>query len=217
MKTSSLILVLAGMVAGLPAHAQQADGNWMVRLRATHTDMINHSDEGMGLLTPADLPKDAIAADNKTIPEVDVTYFFNSSLAAELSLTVPQKHDLDIVKGRLAEPIGSFKYMPTTLMLQYQFNITDNILPYFGLGLTYSDFSSTDLTSTIGGGDLHLENESFGEAYQAGVDFRLPNNFFLNADMTKRFIDTDVNVQQGKVSHIELNPLGLSLGIGKRF
>ena len=148
---------------------------------------------------------------------MDVTYFFNSSLAAELSLTVPQKHDLDIVKGRLAEPIGSFKYMPTTLMLQYHFNITDNILPYFGLGLTYSDFSSTDLTSTIGGGDLHLENESFGEAYQAGVDFRLPNNFFLNADMTKRFIDTDVNVQQGKVSHIELNPLGLSLGIGKRF
>ena len=54
---------------------------------------------------------------SKTIPEIDISYFFTPNIAAELILTYPQKHDVTLDGNN----IGTFKHLPPTLSLQYHF------------------------------------------------------------------------------------------------
>ncbi|MCP2936874.1 hypothetical protein NK983_29725, partial [Salmonella enterica subsp. enterica serovar Typhimurium] len=80
------------------------EGNWMVRARALYMNPDNDNSGGLGL--PID-----VEAENKTFPEIDITYFFTKNIAAELILTYPQKHDVEL--GGVG--IGSIKHLPPTL------------------------------------------------------------------------------------------------------
>src|SRR5256885_2916008 len=88
------------------AFAQQAEGPWMVRVRAVNLDSANKDSTGLGL-----------SINNKWMPELDVSYFFTPNIAAELVLTYPQKHDL---RANGLGQIGSLKHLPPTLLAQYQ-------------------------------------------------------------------------------------------------
>src|SRR5471030_1856092 len=73
-----------------PAQAQaQDDGPWLVRARAVHLSPADKSDPigGVGA-------SNRLSVSDKTIPEVDLSYFFTPSVSAELVLTYPQKHDV---------------------------------------------------------------------------------------------------------------------------
>ncbi len=217
MKVVSCALLVTAALASFSAAAQQTEGNWMVRFRATNLNMDNKSDAGSGALTPALLPADAVKANDKTIPEVDITYFIAPSWAAELVLTIPQKQTLRITNGPLAEPIGSFRHLPPTLLLQYHFNPTGELRPYVGAGLNYTMISNVRVRSNIAGADMYLDSRSFGPAFQVGADYKLRDNWFLNVDLKKIYIDTDIKVGTTKSSHLNLDPVAFSVGVGKRF
>jgi outer membrane protein len=149
-------------VAGI---AQADEGNWMVRARALHMNPDNGNSGGLNL--PID-----VKAENKTFPEIDITYFFTPNIAAELILTYPQKHDVDLG----GTGIGSVKHLPPTLTLQYHFNPTGTIRPYAGLGLNYTRFSSVNLDAgpVLGGSvPLKIDRSSVGFAAQVGADFQI--------------------------------------------
>jgi outer membrane protein len=124
------VAVLCALTSGA-AFAQQAESPWLVRVRAVHLDSANKDSTGLGL-----------SVNNKTIPEVDISYFFNKNVAAELILTVPQKHDLSssVLGGR----IGSLKHLPPSLLLQYHFD-APGFKPYVGAGVNYTRFSNVNL------------------------------------------------------------------------
>ncbi|MBL8384773.1 MAG: OmpW family protein [Burkholderiales bacterium] len=212
------IVSLAIAAAALPAMAQQ-EGKWMVRVRAVNLDMANKSDAGNGNLgvTAAVLPADAIRVSDKLIPEVDISYFITKNIAAELILTYPQKHDVTITSGALAEPVGSFKHLPPTLTLQYHFLPDGQFRPYVGAGLNYTRVSGVSLRSNRGGVDLQLDSSSWGPALQAGFDVKLSRNMFLNVDLKKIYIESDVKANGTKISHVKLDPLAFGVGIGWRF
>lgn len=214
MKQAVLGMVIA--MAAVPAVAQQ-QGNWLVRARVVHLDWANKSDAGSGALTPALLPADTVKVNNKAIPEVDITYFFTKNIAAELILTYPQKQNVTISSGPLAEPVGTFKQLPPTLTLQYHFLPDGQIRPYVGLGVNYTRISGVNLRSNIGGAGLQLESSSVGASFQAGVDFKLSNNLFLNVDVKKISIESDLMANGVKSSHLKLDPLAVGVGLGWRF
>ena len=87
-------LALLALAAVVPAaHAQNNDtGNWLVRGRALHLDSANKDSTGLGL-----------SVNNKTIPEVDFTYFINKNFAAELILTYPQKHNVEVTASAVGK------------------------------------------------------------------------------------------------------------------
>jgi len=210
---------IAGLVAAaftVPALAQQ-EGNWMVRARVVNLDMTNKSDAGSGALTPALLPADAVKVSDKAIPELDITYFFTRNIAAELVLTYPQRHTVNISTGPLAESLGSFKHLPPTLLLQYHFLPDGQFRPYVGAGINYTRISSVSLRSNIAGANLQLESSSVGGALQAGLDVRLSKNMFLNFDLKKIYISSDIMVNGTKSSAVKLDPVALGVGIGWRF
>jgi len=175
---------------------QQAEGPWMVRARAVHLDSANKDSTPLGL-----------SINDKTIPEVDVTYFFSPNLAAELILTVPQKHTLSAAGAA----IGSLKHLPPTLLLQYHFN-APGFKPYVGAGLNYTRFSSVRLPAGV-----DIDRNSFGAALQAGVDIPLQKNLYLNFDVKKVFIKTDVSAGGAKLGTFKADPVLVGVGLGWRF
>lgn len=213
MKRAPQALLAAAVAAGLALPAAAAD-SWMVRVRAVRIDTANESDAIPALAVPAD----AIHVSNKTIPELDISYFFAKNWAAELVLTYPQKHDVSVQQSALGGPvtIGTFKHLPPTLTLQYHFNPEGDIRPYVGAGVNFTNISEVNLEiPTVG--RLNLERTSVGAAFGAGLDWKLGKNLYLNVDVKKVYIGADVTLGGVKVSKVNVDPVLIGVGLGWRF
>jgi outer membrane protein len=196
--------ILAVILGGLALNAMAADTPWQVRARAVHINPADKSDPVGG--TGA---SDRIGVSDKTIPEVDITYFVTPNISAELVLTYPQKHDV-YLDGKT---IGTFKHLPPTLLAQYHFSPSSQVSPYIGLGVNWTTFSKNKILNGAGS----LEHDSFGLAAQAGVDFKLDKNWSLNLDIKKVQIRSDVMISGAKVSKAKVDPVLFGVGVGYRF
>ena len=179
------------------AFAQQAEGPWLVRVRAVNLDSANKDSTGLDL-----------SVNNKVIPELDISYFFTPNIAAELILTYPQKHDLR--SGGV--DIGSLKHLPPTLLAQYHFTNFGGFKPYVGAGINYTRFSNLDLPAGV-----DVKRNSWGAALQVGFDIPLTKQLSLNFDVKKVFIKTDVYSGDVKAGTFKVDPVLVGVGLGYRF
>lgn len=192
------LIVIAAMVACGVGAVQAQETPWMVRARAVHLDMSNHDSTGLGL-----------SVNNKTIPEVDVSYFFSPNVAAELILTVSQKQTV----YSNGTSIGTFKHLPPTLLMQYHFTGLNGYKPYVGAGINYTDISKVNLL----GGAVTLDKDSWGGALQAGVDIPLDKKWSINFDVKKVYIKTNVYAAGVSAGTLKLDPVMVGAGVGYRF
>lgn len=206
---SSLILG-ALVTATLPAAAQsaRADGPWMIRVRALALIPADKSDAIPSLSVAAD----AITVSKKVFPEVDISYFFTPKFAAELVLTYPQQHDVELNGTK----IGTFYHLPPTLLAQYHFNPTGIFRPYAGAGVNFT-LLMKDKIAVPGAGALTLDDFSAGVAGQIGADLQVRPGQYLNVDVKKVMLRTDVKAGGSKVSEARVDPWLLSVGYGVRF
>lgn len=191
--------------ATFPAMAQQAEGNWLIRGRAISVDWRNGQADGLPLGGTT-----KVEADNRWIPEVDISYFFTKNIAAELVLTYPQRVDIEI--GGTKQ--GTIKALPPSLLLQYHFTELGAFKPYVGAGVNYTLFSKR---SNILDGAASVEHDSFGLAAQVGFDYALTKNWSLNFDVKYIKIDTDVKLNGAKIGKVDLDPMLYGVGVGYRF
>lgn len=205
-KTTLQFLLAAFSVLAGDAMAQQsaAASPWLVRLRAVRMSPANESAPIGGIGAP-----DRLHVSDKTIPDLDISYFFTPNLAAELVLTYPQKHDVTLDGAN----IGSFKHLPPTLSAQYHFMPDATVKPYLGAGVNYTTMSKVNLLNGAGS----LEHASWGLSLQAGVDFRLDQHWSLNLDAKKVRIRSDVMIAGARASSVNVDPLLLGIGLGYRF
>lgn len=194
----ALALVAACTLTSGVAMAQTSEGPWLVRARAVNLNSANKDGTSLGL-----------SINDKAIPEVDVSYFFTRNIAAELVLTVPQKHDLS--STALNGKIGTLKHLPPSLLLQYHFD-APGFKPYVGAGLNYTRFSSVRLPAGVG-----IDKSSWGGALQVGVDIPLSKNLYLNVDVKKVYIQTDVFAGGAKAGTFKVDPVLVGVGLGWRF
>ena len=192
------VAVLCAMMTSGAAFAQQAEGPWLVRARAVNLDSANKDSTGLGL-----------SINDKVIPEVDVSYFFTPNIAAELVLTVPQKHNLS--SSTLGGKVGTLKHLPPSLLVQYHMPM-GSFKPYVGAGINYTRFSSVKLPAGV-----DIDRNSFGAALQVGVDIPLQKNLYLNLDVKKVFIKTDVSLAGAKIGTFKVDPVLVGVGLGWRF
>ena len=191
------LIVMAALAACGMGAAQAQETPWMVRARAVHLDMANKDSTGLGL-----------SVDNKTIPEVDVGYFFTPNIATELILTVPQKQTV----SSNGSSIGTFKHLPPTLLLQYHFTGLNGYKPYVGAGINYTDISKVSLPTGV-----TLDSHSWGGALQVGVDIPLDKHWSINFDVKKVYIKTDVYSTGTSIGTLKLDPMLVGAGVGYRF
>lgn len=199
---AAVLLALAGGVA-LPFAVQAEESPWLVRVRAIDLESDNEDSTGLNL-----------AINNRIIPEVDISYFFTPQIAAELVLTYPQKQT---IYSNGAE-IGKLKHLPPTLTLQYHFEKMREFKPYVGIGVNYTRFSSVHFSPAVQAAlQPSLSKNSVGLALQAGVDFEFRKNWYLNLDLKKVNIRTDVKSAGAKVGEFKVDPWLLGVGVGMRF
>jgi len=189
------------LVAG---HVAAQESPWLVRARAVNLQMANDTSSGLTSL--------GLTVDNKTIPEFDISYFFNKNVAAELILTVPQQMT---VKNTANGEIGTFNALPPTLTLQYHFTNFNSFKPYVGAGLNYTKITQTN----VAGGAYSLDDHTYGFALQMGVDIPLTKQVSLNLDVKKLQIKTGVysGATGAKAGDLTLDPTLIGVGIGYRF
>ena len=172
-------------------------GDWMARIRAVNVAPQNSSSPVVG-----------VAVSSKTIPEIDLSYFFTNNISAELVLTYPQKHDASLNNALL----GTLKELPPTLLAQYHFMPGSSFSPYVGAGLNYTIFSSVSIT------DLDVSRSSMGGALQVGFDIPVNKNLSLNVDLKKIYMKTDVKTAAGAyVTTLKIDPVLLGIGLGWKF
>ena len=202
-KTLLAVAALCAMTSGA-AMAQQQDGKWQVRVRAVNVDFNNGG--------AAHAHAANVNVKDKTIPELDITYFFTPNIAAELILTYPQK--LDVRAG--TAKVGTLKALPPTLTAQYHFTNLGAFKPYVGAGINYTRFSSVKDNGAAGAA-WDVKSSSWGGALQVGFDYALDKNWSLNFDVKKVYMDTDVRVGGATIGKLKLDPLLVGVGVGYRF
>jgi len=210
--TTTRILATAALAAGLLAGALHAaePGTWGLRLRATYLDMADKSDafQALGLT----FAKDAVSVDSKFIPEFDVSYWFTKNIAAEVVLTIPQKQEVTLAG---AGKLGTFKHLPPCFMAQYHFSPDAGFQPYIGVGANLTLIFDKKLS--VAGVPLDLEDHSLGLAVQAGADWDLGRGRFINVDVKKAGLRSDVLAGGTRLTTAKLDPWLFSAGFGWRF
>ncbi|WP_408597158.1 OmpW/AlkL family protein [Limnohabitans sp.] len=197
------ILIAAAVGMLVAGHVAAQESPWLVRARVVNLQMANDT---TGTVNALD-----VNVNDKTIPEVDITYFINKNVAAELILTVPQSQTVYAGSASL----GTFKHLPPTLTLQYHFTDLGAYKPYVGAGLNYTKISGVDLKN--GSTVLQLDSHSYGAALQAGVDIPLDKQWSLNFDVKKVYIKTDVYAAGASLGTLKLDPVLVGVGVGYRF
>jgi outer membrane protein len=207
MNKKTISKLALGLLAALSFNAIAQENPWMVRVRATDLNWENKQDaqlagEGLNL-----------NAKNKTIPEFDITYFFNKNIAAELVLTYPQK--VDIRAGALGNAkISEVKALPPTLLLQYHFTDFGPLKPYVGAGVNYTRFSSYKNEPRV---DTSIDKSSVGLAAQIGADYMLTKNWGINLDVKYINIKTEVYSAGTHIGNLDLSPIATSVGVTYKF
>lgn len=189
--------VLCALVSGT-ALAQQVGepGPWTLYLRAVNLHSVDQDSTGLGL-----------GVNDKVIPDISVRYSFDSNFATELLLTVPQKHS---VRSN-GTKIGTLRHLPPTLFGQYHLNL-NGFKPYVGAGINYTRFSSVRLPAGVG-----INKNSWDPAFQLGVDIPLSRNLYLNIDVKKIYLDTNVSAGGTRLGTLNVNPVLFGAGLGWRF
>lgn len=214
---AAAMAAVAAVAAVVPTYADAKQGDVLVRARAI---LVAPTEESGGI-EPA-FPSDGVSVSNAFAPEVDITYFVAEHIGLEL-IAATTKHD---VKGKGGlEPLGKLVdtwVLPPTLTLQYHIKPNGKVRPYVGVGLNYTHFynedASDNLENAIGDTKVNL-SDSFGYALQAGADFDVGNNLFLNLDVKYIDIDTKARLTTGGLENrvkVSLDPIVAGIGVGMR-
>ena len=187
---------------------------WQVRLRAV--GVAPDESASIGIIGGD------VAISNALIPELDFTYFFTENFAAELILGTA-KHDVQAINTAAGDVnLGSVWLLPPTLTAQYHFYTSDKKVfkPYIGAGVNYTLFYNVKSGDVA---DVTYDN-ALGYAAQLGFDLMLDETFFINGDVKRLFLSTDVSVDASNLApgliipaEVDINPWLVGVGVGMKF
>jgi outer membrane protein len=144
----SAITALTALALGSAAQAQ-SQGSWLVRGGITQLAPQVTS----GNLTAPSLTGVQSGVSNSTQYSGGITYMLSNSVAIDLPLALPFKHNL-YGTGSIAGvgKIGDTKAIPATVMVQYRFGEASGLFrPFLGLGVTYAKFDGEHTTAALSG------------------------------------------------------------------
>lgn len=163
-----------------------------------------------------------VAISNTIVPELDFTYFFTENFAAELILGTT-KHDVQAINTAAGDVnLGSVWLLPPTLTAQYHFYTSENKVfkPYIGAGVNYTLFYNVKSGDVA---DVKYDN-ALGYAAQLGFDLMVDDTFFINLDVKRLFLSTDVTVDASNLApglsipaEVNINPWLIGVGVGMKF
>ena len=199
-EAAALSITPAATPPPVAAPAAAPWGRWMVGARVL--DVYPNSSSSLS----------GIDVKDQWTGELDSTYFFTPNFAVEGSITWAKQ---DVTFNGTG--VGALKMMPVTFTAQYHFTNLGAWKPYVGGGFNYTYFYETDLGNNAG---ASVNRDSWGGALQAGVDYQIQRNWYVNVDVKYLWINNDVrlnNVNIGNSSSLDIDPWLFGVGVRYRF
>lgn len=216
MKSVTMIAAAALAATALTSTAAAAEdyGPWQVRFRGVVVAPETDTNVALG---------GEIRHSTQIVPEMDISYFFNDNISAELILGITRHHG--VARGTTGfgnVDLGSTTLLPPTLTLQYHLAPGQMVNPYVGAGINYTFFLDQTIPASATLSAVDRANK-FGWALQGGADIMIPNSdWFLNVDVKKIFLSTDADLYAGGTllateNDVKLDPWLFGVGFGRRF
>ncbi|MBU2271846.1 MAG: outer membrane beta-barrel protein [Alphaproteobacteria bacterium] len=147
------------------------------------------------------------------MPTLGFTWFLTDHIAVEAILGATQ-HEIRAKGGATDVAVHETWVLPPVVTLQYRPMPEARVSPYVGAGVNYMMFFDGEDKN---GFEVELE-DGFGYALQLGADVALTGPWTLNLDVKKVWFDTEATINDGALkSDVALDPLVVSLGVGRKF
>ena len=220
MRTIIALTIAAAVMLAAPMAMAHDAGSFYVRVGATNVDPDDpNGDIDLTAVDP-DLGTQDIEVDDDWSLTFTGSYQWTENWAVELLAALPFEHDIELEDlGK----VGETKHLPPTLSLQYHFLPKGKFQPYVGAGINYTIFFDDGAEGTLEelGGDLEIDDNSFGFAGQIGADYMINDRWFINADLRYISIETDAKVTIPGVGtikeEVEIDPWVYGINVGYKF
>ncbi|MYZ41623.1 OmpW/AlkL family protein [Schauerella aestuarii] len=199
-------IVLAAVLAAPASAHEQGD----VLLKIGASQVRPTSNNGSVLNGAVDLD-----IDNSVRPSLTLTYMATRHVGIELLGAWPFKHNVN-ASGAVGGQIITSKQLPPTLSLQWHFLPDSTVQPYVGVGLNYTHFFDTKATGALEGAKVRLK-DSWGIAGQVGMDVKLNDRWFVNADLRYIDISSKVKLNGESIGTAQIDPWVATVAVGYRF
>lgn len=206
-------IALAAAVVSAPSLANaKEEGDWLIRARGIY--VIPDESATISLIGG-----DALIGKSFD-PELDFTYFVTDNIGLELILATTQHtvFAVDTAAGNLN--LGSVWLLPPTLSVQYHLQPKEQFSPYVGVSANLTLFHSVKNGPVA---DKVSYDAAFGYGLQAGLDYEIADDTYLNFDVKKLWLSTDVTIDATSAlgaivsADVKINPWIFGIGIGKIF
>ncbi|MDX3774374.1 OmpW family outer membrane protein [Chromatiaceae bacterium AAb-1] len=230
-RVSAISLALALGFAAIPVSANILDG-LSINVGAISV-MPDDSSSNLNVVEAvAGLPAGSTAVGVNTNTQLGLTfdYKITQNWTVELIAATPFNHDIS-VKGSAIDglKIGKTKHLPPTLLAQYHFTTNSRFDPFIGIGINYTNFFqeevSGELNTTLQAlnvttADDRVElklKDSWGLAFQAGVNYKVTDNLGIHFMVSKMDIDTTGRVLVNKATiqtvDVDIDPYVAMIGL----
>ncbi len=165
----------------------------------------------VNVIPDIDSPVVGASASTETNPILNLTYYLNDNLALNTAAGIT-RHTFKAGGATL----GKASMAPFHLMLQYHFMPKSTFSPYVGAGIHHTIFFDKDgpVFNTLR--DFPADT---GGVLQVGFDYAVNKDYFVNFDVKKFYLKTDVLPGAGgaKIETLALDPLLVGLAVGRHF
>lgn len=216
------LLAVAAALGAASGASAQSQGEWLAKIGINRIS----PDVTSGDVTAPSKPgvKADVGADTK--PILSIGYMFTDNISAELMLGAPYKHTLygaGSIQG--TGKLGTAEALPPTAFLQYRFlQPSATVRPYAGIGYSYAYFrketGSAELTSVLntGGAPVTYELDAkHAGSIVIGATAKLSELYFADVNVVKTKLKTTAHFSTGQTLDIKLDPLAISVSVGRRF
>lgn len=174
----------------------------------------NSLDISLGLtnvLPDIESPVVGVHATDEVKPILNLTYYLNDNLALSTAAGIT-RHSFSAGGAFL----GKASMAPFHLVAQYHFMPGSDFRPYVGAGIHHTVFfdKSGPTFDTLRGFPADT-----GAVLEVGFDYAINKTYFINFDVKKFYLKTDVLPGAGgaKIETLTLNPLLVGLAVGRHF
>ncbi|MCK5263070.1 MAG: outer membrane beta-barrel protein [Gammaproteobacteria bacterium] len=192
-------VIFSALLSSSAAISATQEGDILMRAR-----IIDINAQNTGTLTA----RDSVSLD------IDFTYMVSDHFGIELLLDTSSEHDIALG----TTDVVTTKVLPPALIAQYHAAPNAAVRPYVGIGINHTIFFDEATTDALPGTDVSLDS-STGLVFQAGVDFDINDDWFVNIDFKKMEINTIARLTGTTTANIDsnLDPVVIGVGIGMKF
>ena len=210
--------IIAAAVFAMTAASAQAEerGTWYVQGGLAHVSIPDGDDVSIG---GAQVPGGGSSFTSDNTLTLGLGYYFNENFSVLGFGGIPPETEAEGTGPLAGIPVGSLKYAPFTIFLNYHIPTKSKWKPFIGAGLVYNYTFSVEGDAIT---NLEVDN-AFGFALRAGIEYQIDDHWGAFASVEQAYVSHTATGNAPAFggapveADIDLDPMVVQAGISYRF